>query len=163
MKQLLKTTLWIIVLLLSIVNFSLSVYILQQKVLNDKKLLDDPLNCFADLSEGAHGCATVQTSVYATTLGIPNPVYGIMFFAFLILISLYFLSRPKISEQTQELWFFAILSFTCGGALFSVWLLYVQYFILKATCIYCLWVDGIMMSLAILIWFAQDIFEIKKE
>lgn len=151
---------WTIVLIFSLANLLLAAYIQQQKVLNDKKLIADPLNCFVDLSEGEHGCATVQTSVYATTFGIPNPIYGIVFYSLMILFSVYYLTKPKLSEVKQTAYMLLMLGGVTAGALFSIWLLYVQFFLIHATCVYCLWVDALMILMALLLWFNQDVLEV---
>ena len=129
-----------------IVNLSLSAYIMIQKNYNDKVAVE---KCF--LGDG--GCYTVQTSTYAKTFGIANPHFGYFFFGAGILLFGTLLVNsfkrfiPKLYLQNglDLIQFFLVI-----GAVFSIWLLYIQFFVLGATCKYCLWVDGIMIVMAVL-------------
>ncbi|MFT4311669.1 MAG: vitamin K epoxide reductase family protein [Candidatus Woesearchaeota archaeon] len=127
----------------SIVNFFLSVFIYLSKIQANLGADGALTGCFLD-----GGCGTVQTSHYATTLGISNPLYGVVAFFFLTVFFTWSLfANPK----------YGLIAFVDGvmalGTLFSVWLLYVQYIILQETCIYCLWVDSIMIGMFI-VYFA---------
>lgn len=143
-----KTILYIIFAIICIVNLALSGYIAKQKTHNDQVSADE---CF--LGDG--GCYTVQTSSYATTFGIKNPYYGYFFFALgTIIFSILAINTKKqfigkeINKHLLDLVGFGLIL----GAIFSIWLLYVQFFILKATCIYCLWVDSLMIIGAVAFW-----------
>ena len=141
-----KQILYILFILVCVVNLLLSVYITVQKNHNDGVARE---KCFA----GDGGCYTVQTSIYAKTFGIVNPYYGFFFFGIgialfsILLANCYnsFIPRLYFKEGLDVIQFFLII-----GAVFSIWLLYVQFFILATTCKYCLWVDGLMIVSAIL-------------
>lgn len=139
-----RKNLLLLLALLMVINIVLSVVIMVQKSGNDTL---EGGNCFAD----GGGCFTVQTSPYASVFGIPNPVLGIVFFGILT-INLIFLAFNLLGNLRR---FFLILSSTIffGGALFSVWLLHVQYMILRTICTYCIWVDAIMIFSTVLFIF----------
>jgi uncharacterized membrane protein len=140
---------WMFILLAvcMVINVVLSGYIMYQKNYNDSQASVD--TCF--LGDG--GCYTVQTSSYARTFGIPNPYYGyfffsigaILFFGLALNVKYKFFSKSTVIDLADYILFGMII-----GSLFSIWLLYVQYLILKTTCKYCLAVDFIMIGTTIL-------------
>ena len=138
--------LYLFFIIACIANLLLSVYITVQKNHNDTVAVEE---CF--LGDG--GCYTVQTSIYAKTFGIANPYYGMGFFGIgillfsLLLANSYraFIPKLYLKEGLDIIQFFLII-----GAVFSIWLLYVQFFILVTTCKYCLWVDAIMIVMLVL-------------
>lgn len=78
-------------------------------------------------------CDYVQSSAYSQIFGIKLPYIAI--FAFAGLLVLYF---------AKEKWFLAAAGF---GALISVYLLIVQFFILKQICTNCTIVDSLMLAI----------------
>jgi uncharacterized membrane protein len=86
------------------------------------------LPCFV-----VQGCEIVTTSIYSKIFGIPVAVFGVGFYlSALILMFLY--------VDKKFLWIIkmAIPLITSIGLLASVWFLYVQIFLLRALCMYCL-------------------------
>lgn len=74
-------------------------------------------------------CQKVQYSTYSKTFGVPNSLLGFgMYVAILALTWLY------ASGQTNELPLRAIVTF---GFAFSVYFTYIQAFVLKAFCTWC--------------------------
>lgn len=81
------------------------------------------------------GCQIVQSSHYAFTFGIKNSALGIGVFSILLLVLISQINFPnKIKEKIIGL--SLILGF-----LVSLYFLYLQKFIIKAYCTYCLIVD----------------------
>src|SRR5947208_1421124 len=74
------------------------------------------------------GCATVRASAWSHPLGIPMPVFGIVFFA--ASIALAFLQRPTL----RMLW-------ALGGAVVSLALIGLQAFSIHAWCKLCMIAD----------------------
>ena len=105
--------------------------------------------CFAADSN----CYAVQTSYYAKTFGIPNPYYGLVAFSLGIIIFIILLYNSYI-PFIKKGWYKHIITFILFGltigAAFSIWMLYAQFVLIRATCKYCLWVDGIMIGMTIL-------------
>jgi len=147
-----KTTFFLLVFILiaSSVNLALSIEIESQKVAKEDGNIDLLGGCF---SEG--GCAIVQTSSQATTFGISNPLYGIVSFSVAILLTLFLLwgqvhPRPRLKADRLKMIHILLILYALGSVM-AIRLLYTQYFILKTTCIYCLWVDYLTLAMLILL------------
>jgi uncharacterized membrane protein len=157
--KVIRSILLILFVIGSIANLGLSIYIQQQKTLNLQIAQNSTNPCF--LGDG--GCATVQTSVYASTFGISNPVYGIVSFLLLtfvfllLLISVWHLDLARIMRKLKVGIDYVLICILAGGTLFSLWLLFVQFFLLDTTCVFCLWVDAIMIGMGLLYLIFKDI------
>lgn len=92
-----------------------------------------------------HGCENVLTSRFATIMGIPIALSGVLFFLVLIVLLLLRFSN------CFKLWLY-------GGVAVSFILLYLQAFVLHAFCQYCLLVEAIVLTI-----FAINIFLNKPE
>jgi len=97
------------------------------------------VNNFSDsiLSCGSIGdCNKVQNSSYGFLLGIPVTFFGFFFFVFFALLySHYFIKSKFISSQLVER---VGLSFSLSGFMFSVYLTYIELFVIKEVCIWCI-------------------------
>ena len=78
------------------------------------------------------GCDTVATSVYATIGPIPVALLGVIFYFFMLLLSLMYLDRRAKSALVVALLVSSV------GVLFTLWFLYLQVFVIKAFCVYCI-------------------------
>ena len=85
---------------------------------------------------GSHGCETVQSSRYATFLGIPVSVVGLTGYAAL----LFSVALP--TEGGVYLGFFLALV----GTLFSAYLTYLELFVVRALCQWCLASAAVMVA-----------------
>lgn len=142
-----RTVLWLVAAAM-IINMAISVTIEWQR----NTALKDPSavagTCFAN--DPKSGCFNVQTSPYAKAFGISNPLLGIIGFGIISLAIVTLL----LAERSGAYWLrgrenFILLPLHAGfiiGSAFSIWLLYLQFFVLMTTCSYCLWVDAIMIS-----------------
>lgn len=78
------------------------------------------------------GCETVTTSSYSVIFGIPMALMGALYYLAIILALVYYLDAKKA-------WVLKWVSrFTAVGFLFSLYLVYLQLFVLHAICIYCM-------------------------
>ncbi|GAB4512819.1 MAG: hypothetical protein OHK0046_12900 [Anaerolineae bacterium] len=94
---------------------------------------------------GAIGdCNSVQQSDYARVLGIPVGVLGIIGYV-LVLVAWGGTTRPQYRQQSQR----ALLALAVAGALFSVYLTFLEPFVIGATCAWCL-LSALAMGL--LLW-----------
>ena len=84
----------------------------------------------------ASGCETVRASAWAYPLGIPMPVFGVLFFAVMIVLAL--VARPKLR-----------LVLALGGAAWALLLVGVQAFAIGAFCKLCMIADSSATLLAI--------------
>ena len=90
-------------------------------------------------------CYVVQTSEYEKTLGVNNSYLGLIAFPILLILTFSHIKKPKTYKK--QIIFFGIL----GGALFAIYFLYLQFFVIKALCRYCMIVDiGALLSLSII-------------
>ncbi|PIR88511.1 MAG: vitamin K epoxide reductase [Candidatus Harrisonbacteria bacterium CG10_big_fil_rev_8_21_14_0_10_44_23] len=107
-------------LLLAIVGFADAGYI------TASHYLAIPVSC----TEG-FDCEGVLSSSYANIGPVPLSVLGAVYYLFLIVLSVVYLDRRNWRIMRLGAWA------TIAGALFSLYLLYVQAAILFAFCLYC--------------------------
>lgn len=86
-----------------------------------------------------HGCDKVLTSRYATIGHVPLALIGIIYYAVLLILSL----DAAGSKVARKL----LLITTSTALLVSLYLAYLQFYVLKAICQYCL-ASGIVTVLA---------------
>lgn len=90
-----------------------------------------------------NGCEEVLNSGYSTIFGIPIALFGALFYLAVFILALLFtdLKKPLIPK---------ILAALTGTAfLFSAFLVYLQFFVIKALCQYCLVSAGLSTLLFI--------------
>lgn len=78
------------------------------------------------------GCEVVTTSKFATVGGVSVAVFGAVYYLTVLVIAIYYLN----SKKTSVLKFLS--RFTVLGVMATAWFLFLQIFILKALCVYCL-------------------------
>lgn len=78
------------------------------------------------------GCEKVTTSAYATVAGVPVALIGALYYLSVILLILAY----QETKRRDVLKLIAALS--GAGFLFSLWFVYLQVFVIKALCLYCL-------------------------
>jgi uncharacterized membrane protein/protein-disulfide isomerase len=87
--------------------------------------------------DDAAGCGVVRASVYAQPLGIPTPLFGVLFFATTLALAL-----------VPRAWGRRFLVYTAAaGAVGSIGFLVIQAFVLHAWCKYCVIADGSALAL----------------
>jgi uncharacterized membrane protein len=113
----------IVLVLLAFVGIADSVY------LAESAMTDTALVC--DIS-GFDGCNVVAQSPYAHLFEIPLGVYGVVFyFALLLLLGL-------VKYAPRRLWYQLLMGVSAVGVIASLYFLAIQFFLIQATCIYCL-------------------------
>jgi uncharacterized membrane protein len=85
------------------------------------------------------GCETVQESEYATMLGVPVALLGLLAYAAIFATAL----------GTSEIVRAAGAALAVGGLVFSLYLVYVQAALIEAFCQWCLASDAVMALLAV--------------
>ena len=92
------------------------------------------------------GCEEVQNSKYHNFKGIDNSYIGIAAFLILLALTISHIRTPKRHKQ------FLIFVGTILGSAIAVYFLYLQAFVIKAFCPYCVVIDiGILIGLVILL------------
>ena len=79
-------------------------------------------------------CEAVQTSRWSTFLGLPVAAWGLAFYASVLAIALTGLMERYEDSRPLAL---GMLALTAWGALFSLWLTYVELFVIRAICQWC--------------------------
>lgn len=95
------------------------------------KLTDVPMICVAD---GPFNCSVVQNSVYSKLFGIPIAWMGFAVYVFLGALLLLESRNQFLIEQGRLVTF----GVTLFAWVYSMWLVYVQFFVLEALCPWCL-------------------------
>ena len=104
-------------------------------------------NSLTGICDPGRGCDVVNSSVYGSTLGIKNSVYGIFIFSFMILLTLFHMSKP--SKHTKNIIHLAVII----GSLIALYFLYLQIFVIKVFCNFCLLVDiGLLVGLGFMFY-----------
>lgn len=78
------------------------------------------------------GCEAVTTSRYATVSGMPVALLGALYYLTILVLAVAYLDRR------QSVWLRLAAYLTFVGLAASVWLVYLQLFVIKAICLYCL-------------------------
>ena len=99
------------------------------------------------LACGTGGCETVQTSEWSRFLGVEVALIGLVGYALLFGVALLAL-RPAL---VRERWPAALLAgLACGGVLFTLYLTYLELFVIHAICRWCVGSAAIILSILIL-------------
>ena len=97
-------------------------------------------------SNPEEGCGAVQNSKYAEIFGISNGVFGTVIFAFLTILTISYLRKPD-SEKRKIITYGILL-----GAITAIYFLFLQAFIIKEFCKFCLVIDiGMIIAFFLMI------------
>lgn len=94
-------------------------------------------------------CETVLTSTYATIAGVPIALIGALYFLCLLVFLLYLIDRKPQGYLVY------LLHLSGVSFIISLFLVYLQGYVLQAYCQYCLLVEGIntvLFGLALLVY-----------
>lgn len=92
------------------------------------------------------GCETVLSSDYAKILGVPVSVYGILWYVAQLALIYFVLIKQKLQFAVLPIW-------VALGLAFSLYLLYLEAFVIHAYCTWCLVSLAIVLVTTILlIW-----------
>ena len=133
-----RDTLRIVSLALVIIGLFISGY------LSYVKLTEVPMICVAN--SDVFNCEVVQNSIYSRIAGIPIAWFG--FATYIILFTI--LLVEKRSAFLQEYSAILVFGITLFAFLYSVYLVYLQFFVLKALCPWCLGHETTMTILFII-------------
>lgn len=98
------------------------------------------------------GCEKVTTSQYATISGVPVALLGALYYLAVLLLVLGYWETKKVILARS------IAVLTGLGFLFSLWFLYLQVYVIKALCLYCLTsaaASTILFSLSLIVLHQQ--------
>ena len=138
-----KTKYWWIYLLVTIVGLVDSIYLLWIKLANDK----------AYCLPGIGDCWTVNTSKYSSIFGIPVSIFGIIGYALILGV---FLSETK-SDFLKKNGVNILFGLTFFGLLYSIYLTYIELFVILAICPFC-----VISATAMVVLFGQTVVCLEK-
>jgi uncharacterized membrane protein len=124
-----------IILGLAILGLLVSIYMTIYKVTNNQAM------CI-----GSGGCSVVNASRYSEVNGIPVALIGVGGYA-AILALLFLEQRPGFFQENGTMMLFGI---SLVGFLFTLYLIVVEVFFIKAYCPFCLTSQGVMTIIFIL-------------
>tara|TARA_B100000745_G_scaffold268202_1_gene194159 strand:- start:1355 stop:1831 length:477 start_codon:yes stop_codon:yes gene_type:complete len=108
-----------------------------------------PLNCSL-----LDGCNAVAASPYSTVLGVPLASWGVLFY-----FGIFVLAATMLMVRARTLSHFFVFG-TAVGFLFSLYFTYLQFFVIEAVCMYCMF-SAILSTLLLIV--ALFIIRIPKE
>jgi uncharacterized membrane protein len=94
-------------------------------------------------------CETVQTSKWATFLGFPVAAWGVAYYVAVLAISLAGL-MPALAERRSVSQL--LVGMTGVGLLFSLWLTYLELFVIDAICQWCVISAILAAALFVICW-----------
>jgi uncharacterized membrane protein len=103
-----------------------------------------PLKC------GTGGCETVQMSRWAVFLGLPVALYGVVGYFAILVVALAALRPMALLERK---WSVLLAALSSGGFLFTLYLTYLELFVIHAICRWCVGSAVIMTVLwVVAVW-----------
>ncbi|NUQ20888.1 MAG: vitamin K epoxide reductase family protein [Gemmatimonadaceae bacterium] len=96
-------------------------------------------------------CETVQLSKWATFIGLPVAAWGIGYYVTVFAVSVLLTTERWENARGLSL---AFLVLTAWGALFSLWLTYLELFVIHAICQWC--VVSAILAVALFIVACMD-------
>ncbi|MBI2096625.1 MAG: vitamin K epoxide reductase family protein [Candidatus Sungbacteria bacterium] len=100
-----------------------------------------------------NGCEAVTTSPYAAIGGVSIALLGAIYYFVLLLLGFMYLDSPKRSTLLT------LVAITAAGFLASLRFVYLQVFVIKALCGYCLLSalsTTVLFSISIYLWHTRD-------
>jgi uncharacterized membrane protein len=107
--------------LLSLAGFFVSLYLYLYKI-----------GRIGTLACGTGGCETVQTSPFSRFFGLEVALYGVVGYLVLLVLSMDMLRRPVAGISSRLL-----LILSGVGLAFTIYLTYLELFVIKAICRWC--------------------------
>ena len=126
--------------MLALIGVFLSIYLTLYK-----------LGYIGSLQCAVGSCETVNTSRWATFLGLPVAAWGLGFY-----VSVLAVSMVGVQEQyADQRWVSVLLAGLTGwGVLFSGWLTYLELFVINAICMWCV-ISAIIVAIMFVISLAD--------
>ncbi len=102
----------------------------------------------------ANGCEVALTSEYATTFGLPTAFLGMLYYLAMFLFALLAMRSGRRSHR------WCILFGSVVGLLASAWFVYLQFWVIGAVCLWCMFSAGTSLALFLLslVFVADELF-----
>ncbi|KND49341.1 MAG: hypothetical protein AB203_03000 [Parcubacteria bacterium C7867-008] len=92
----------------------------------------DSLACSIQGLESLNGCNQVAQSAYSKVFGLPLALYGVFFYGVLFVIA------SVLFAVSWRMLYRASIALGVIGLLLSLYFVFLQFFVIKALCVYCL-------------------------
>jgi len=92
------------------------------------------LGYIGELKCSVGSCETVNTSQWATFLGLPVAAWGLGFYVVALLLAMLGVQEKYADSRAFSV---ALVALTGWGAVFSGWLTYLELFVINAICRWC--------------------------
>lgn len=92
-------------------------------------------------------CETVNLSRWSTFIGIPVAVWGVGFYVVVFLVALSGTTERLVNEAWVS---HALLLLTGWGVVFSAWLTYLELYVIRAVCMFCV-ISAILVTVIFLL------------
>lgn len=99
-------------------------------------------------------CETVQTSRWATLFGMPVATWGVVFYVAVLALSLWGLSDAMSDSRRISV---ALTVMAGTGVLFSLWLTYLELFVIHAICQWC-----VMSAILVTVLFVLAVLDLRE-
>ena len=107
------------------------------------------LGYIGEITCAVGSCEVVQTSRWATFLGLPVAAWGVGYYLAVLAVSIAGTSARWEDSRGASL---LLLGLTAWGALFSLWLTYLELFVIEAICQWCVVSALLALVLLVLAW-----------
>ncbi|MGQ0537885.1 MAG: vitamin K epoxide reductase family protein [Gemmatimonadaceae bacterium] len=101
----------------------------------------------AQLTCTVGSCETVQLSRWATLLGLPVALWGVLFYVALLVLAMLGVQGRWADSRGMSV---ALALLTGWGVLFSAWLTYLELFVIRAICQWCV-VSALLVTAAFVV------------
>ena len=108
------------------------------------------LGVIGQLACGTGGCETVQLSPYSRFLGVDVPLIGAVGYTTLLVLSILSLQAPRDLR-----WPRLLLGLSGVGLAFTGYLTFLELFVIRAVCRWCVVSAGIILLIFIAAWLGQ--------
>ena len=88
-------------------------------------------------------CETVNTSRWSTLLGLPVAAWGLGFYIVALIVAIAGTQDRWVDERTPSV---VLVALSGWGVLFSLWLTYLELFVIHAICMWCV-VSAIIVTM----------------
>lgn len=112
------------------------------------------LGYIGTLQCGVGSCETVNTSRWATFLGLPVAAWGLGFYVVALTIALAGVQDRFADSRTLSI---VMTALTGWGVLFSGWLTYLELFVIDAICIWC-----VVSAVIVTIMFVVSLMDLRE-
>lgn len=112
------------------------------------------LGIIGELNCAVGSCETVNTSRWATFLGLPVAAWGLGFYLVVLAVALVGVREQYADSRGLSV---ALAALTGWGVLFSGWLTYLELFVIDAICIWC-----VISAIIVTVMFAVSVADLRE-